>query len=702
MSLPLPMPLGLPSGNPAPFLGPQGPFPGLPPGPPPPLPGIPQGGPPPGLMGPIQPQPQTPLLDQANADPASMAAMEYILGQLMQKLEEEPVSPYVLDKPKKPKRKKPSVDDILHKADRVVNRWTPRDQRMDEDLILYRLTQSSTGDGETVTKNTPAIVVDKAAAMIASQQPIIRVIPPVPTAKEAAQKVEDFLRWSWVQWNKKSRRSSYGALIYSMAHYLCLRGWITLRINYDPDVSDYQNPIKLKLFDPRQVYPMESDDDLAYVVHKYWVSYQELRDEWDQAASMFTDEDDDELVEVTEYYDDWYHCVLVEDTVVVPVTEHGFGFVPWIISHGNGSPVRATPRDTTNWTREVGVSIFHHIRESSKSLDKILSQLATQVANAANPPTIYYYDPVLNASPQPLDYTPGTTNYLLYDRERVDPLNLSPAPTNVQPLMDSLIDDISRGSLHPVLWGQGGTASGFSLSFMTDAAKDQLFPIIDGMQDAMMLTNEYELRLIRDQHDSEIGFWVKDESGMKVGGTTLSPEDVEEAGCENEVEYRNVAPKDRPVMAQMAAMLKDKGLLDDEHAIEDFLLYDNPEAIIRGVREDLVFSDPDLMKKAIIPALLAQDNPELFKLYFMMQMMENMGKGGGSSDSGSQTPPGLPPMPTPGGPGLPPNVVPPIAQPGANPLLQSLGSSIGGQGGLPLPQGMPGGGAIPLGLPLGA
>jgi hypothetical protein len=657
-------------------------------------------GPPPGMFGPSpQPPPpsQTPLLDAAQSDPSAMAAMEYVLQQVMS--QDMNPQPYTYDKPKKPKRKKPSVEDIIHKSDKVVARWLPRDQRMDEDLLLYRLTSTSVGEGETVTKNTPAIVVDKAAAMIAQQTPVLRVIAPSGEARETAQKVEDFLRWSWSNWNKKSRRTIKGSLTYSMAHYLCLRGWITARIVYDDtDLPQYGNPVKLKIFDPRGVYPMESDDDLAYVVHKYFVTYQELRDTWQEAQAKFTEQDDDELVEVVEYYDDWWHCVMVDGEAVVPVTEHGYGFVPWVIATGAGSPVQVTPNDTQQWTRYVGVSLFNSIRDSSISLNKVLSQLATQVANAANPPTIYYYDPVLNAAPQPLDYTPGTTNYLLYDRERVDPLNMSPIPTNVQPLMDSLIDDVSRGSLHPVLWGQGGTQSGFSLSFLTDAAKDQLFPITSGMEDAMMQVNEFELRLVRDQHDAEIGFWVRGKDGRKVGGVTISSEEIEEVGCENEVVYRNVAPKDRPALAQMASMLTKDGLLDHETAIEEYLLQDNPQQIMHRAMEDAVFADPDMMKKAIIPGLLMQDNPELGKLYIMMHFMEMMGKkpSDGSDQSGA-SPPNMMPQ---GPPGLPPNVVPPIAQPGANPLLQSLGSSMGGAGGM-LPPGFPGGGAIPLGLPIG-
>lgn len=669
-------------GGPPPFDPMMGPMPAPPPMPQPGMPGMPA---PPGSMPTGMPSP----------------AMMYLMNVMQQELEEDTSNAPTDMKPKKPKRKKPNLDDIKEKADRIVEFWQLRDTRMDEDLALYRLTREETTDGEIVLKNTPFVVVEKAANLISAQVPSIAVIPPDDEAEEQAQKIEDFLRWSGDQWNKVGRRNLNGSMRHDMAHFLCLRGWVAARIWYDAEEEDpNEHPIRVKLFDPRQVYPKMGDKRLQYVVHRYWTTYGELIDEYPDEADKFEDVEQNDFVEVSAYYDDWYHAVWTDEADLKPITEHEYGFIPWVITIGNGAPIRATTQNQTSWVKDHGVSIFHGIKDSYKQLNKVLSQLATQVAAASNPPTVYYYDPVMNKTPQPLDYTPGTTNYLLYDRERVDPLNLTPNPTNTQPLIDALVDDTSKGGLPEVLWGVGGGESGFGTSMMTDAARDQLSPVVDAMTTSFEMINEYTLRLIRDLHEDNIGFWITNDQGQKMGGITLSPEDIEAVGTNTEVVYRDISPKDRASMAQIAAMLVDKKLISMETAREEYLMLENPERENQRVLQDLIYQDEDLVKKGLVPAALARANPDLFAFYMMSKQQELMAQPEQQPAGG---PPGAPPgMPPPGPPGLPPTAAPPIGQPGADPFMQSLGSAIGGAGmgpppgigGTPMPP-------MPMGLPLG-
>ena len=225
---------------------------------------------------------------------------------------------------------------------------------------------------------------------------------------------------------------------------------------------------------------------------------------------------------------------------------------------------------------------------------------------------------------------------------------------------------------------------------MTDAARDALFAIVEAMEDMQETANEYTLMLVRDFVDSDIGFWTKDAQGQTHSGITLAPEEVEAVGIENEVHYRDISPKDRASMAQLAAMLTDKKLISLETAREEYLMLDNPERENERVLYDLVNMDEDIVKKGLVPMALAKTDPDLFKFYMMLKMAELQGGPG-------QGQPGQAPQPTQGPPGLPPGVAPPIGQPGANPLLQALGSAMGGPGG-GTPPGIPGAGALPLGM----
>lgn len=705
---PIPGMMGPPVSGPAlpgPMPGLGGPGPMGPPmlgGPPMPPPMDPMMGPlPPPMPAPGMPMPGMPPNPMMGGGMPPNPTMLYLAAIMQQEMQDnEGSAPDT--KPKKPKRKKPNLDDLKEKADRIVEFWALRDTRMDEDLAMYRLTKEETTDGEVVLKNTPFVVVEKAANLISAQMPSIQVIPPDEEVAEEAQKIEDFLRWSGDQWNKVGRRNLNGSMRHDMAHFLCLRGWVAARVWYDSEEEDpNEHPIRVKLFDPRQVYPKMGDKRLQYVVHRYWTTYGELQDEYPDEADTFKESEPNDFVEVTAYYDDWYHAVWTEEADLKPVTEHEYGFIPWVITIGNGAPIRATSNNQTSWVKDHGVSIFHGIKDSYKQLNKVLSQLATQVATASNPPTVYYYDPVMNKTPQPLDYTPGTTNFLLYDRERVDPLNLTPNPTNTQPLIDALVDDTSKGSLPEVLWGLGGGESGFGTSMMTDAARDQLSPVVDAMTTTFEMINEYTLRLIRDLHEDDIGFWITDDTGRKMGGITLSPEEIEAVGVNTEVIYRDISPKDRASMAQIAAMLVDKKLISMETAREEYLMLENPERENQRVLQDLIYQDEDLIKKGLVPAALARANPDLFAYYMMSKQQELFGQQQGGPPQGPPgAPPGMPPGPQ-GPPGLPPTAAPPIGQPGADPFMQSLGSAIGGAG-LGPPPGI-GGAPMPLppGLPMG-
>jgi hypothetical protein len=672
---PPPMPVGGPQG---PLAAPMGPT-----GMPAPMMGMP------GLTG-------NPMASGPNAMGGITMMSPLLQGMLAA---EQSTPPPDIEKPKKPKRKKPDVDAVRRMNEELIEFWRPRDTRMKEDHELYRITQNAAGEGRSIKKNTPYVVVEKAANMLAGVTPTVHVVSATEAASETSQKIENFLRWSMERWNKQYRRGQIqGSFRHSMAHYLCLRGWVAARLQYtggDEGYNPRSHPVKTQLVDPLQVYPMLGDDDLQYVVHRYWTTIKEVRDKWEEADKKYADRSDTEIVEVQVYYDDWYWCAIVDGDDLFGVEEHQYGFTPWVIITGNGAPIRATDTRQVGWQADVGVSLFHGIKGSYAELNRVLSQLATQVENATNPPTIYYYNPAQNAKPKPLDYTPGTTNFLFYDSERVEPMDLNPRPTEVGPLIESLVDDLNRGSLPPILWGTTGTTSGFHTSVLTDAARDALYAIVSAMQEAMEQINEFTLTLIRDHHEDEVGFWVRSKNGQNVGGWTITPEDIADVGVENQVRYRDVAPKDRAVMANLAMGLTGSNLISAELARDEYLNIENPELESQRILQEKIFMDEDVMKDSLVPMALARSDDEMLQLYMEAKMRRETQAPPGGAPAPGGPPQGGPPQGVNLGPpqqGMPPNVMPPIQQLGADPLAQSLGSIIGGQGG--------GGGGAPMPLPL--
>lgn len=714
-----PQPQGL-GGLPPEILGlppnPQAPIPQLPPQMPqmpPGAPQIPQGpvGPQPLPMPPQQP-PQQPgampgpgvppqqMMDPLSlADPALLGAMEDVdfLGFPESfPIEDDPYSD--------PGRLPPDITRLRTIMRDTERFWSSRDQRMNEDLEMYRLkAPTATGkSGSVIIKNTPYVIVEKIANMVAAHKPVREVISASDQDKATADRLEQFLSWWWEDTDEQLRESQlYGSLRHVMAWFFACRGWFSARISIDPNATGPEdNPVRLTVYDPITVYPGMGRDGLRYVMHKYHTTVGELLDEWGDAAydAGFGTKDPTDSVKVEAYYDDWWHAVWADDTLIKDLTPHEYGFVPWVVTVGSGSPVRMSESKDQAWSSEVGVSAFHSIRSTYLQLNLILSQMATEVERSANPPMIYYWDPAFGPKPQTLQTAPGAVNYLVYDRERAEPVQLTTTPRDSDVLLDSLVDDLQKGGLPSVLWGLG-QGSGFQTSLMSDAARDQLFAIVEGMQYAQQKIEGFCLRLIRDFWQGDIGFWTRDDSGQWSGGMTISSTDIWKTGTKTKITYKDISPRDRIQLSQTGLQLREAGAIDDIKFLEDYVGDDNPHATRKRAMADMIFRNEDYMREVEIPLRLYETDKTRF--YWYMSWLNNKKMTEQMAAMASAQPPMGGPMPpappgAPPGPGLPP----PSPLMGLDPqtlLQQSMGSAIGGAGG-GLPPGLQ---TIP-GVPVGS
>ncbi|MCX2726006.1 hypothetical protein OO015_00595 [Thermomicrobium sp. 4228-Ro] len=613
---------------------------------------------------------------------------------------QELLEPSTAEEEKRPRRRKPNREQIQTLVQRTTEFWALRDQRMDEDLALYRMSEVPQGEGEVVIRNIPWVMVEKASSILSKQLPSIDAIPPQNRLREAAQAIEDFLRYAWEIWDRRWMQALHGPLLRDIAHFLCLRGWVTIRISYNADAPAGELPVDLHVCDPRQVYPQLGTNGLRYVVHRYWATVGEILDEWPEAEKALKGRDEEDIVEVVAYYDDWWHTLEVDGIEIKPPTEHGYGFVPWIVATGLGAPIRATTRDQQHWTQEVGVSIFHGIKRAYRQLNRLVSQLATEVARVANPPTVYYYDPARPDNPQPIKLSAGATNFLYFDRERVEVLQVTPSPANAAPVMQALLDDVEKGGLPGVLWGVG-QGSGFALTLQTDAAMDTLHPLTRVLEQVIEQVNQRALELIRDLHDGPVGYLVRDPlTGRLVAGNAITPDLVAAVGTRTVARFRKVAPRDRVQMAQLAALLTDKKLISLETARDEFLGIENPQRENERVLADLAYLDPEVTREVLVPWALARTDPVLYELWRQAKLQKEMRE---QQKQQTGPPPGSEaPAPAPNAAGNvpPPQVLPPQLATLMNLLRHSQASVAGGQGeeappGVAGVEPLPGAGEIP-------
>src|SRR5690606_20908574 len=104
---------------------------------------------------------------------------------------------------------------------------------------------------------------------VGGQEPIMEVIPPRLDLKMEAQQVEDLLRHMWDEWEREDRGPANHGFKRDMVHDATLRGWIAVRLNYDPFSGGDEFPVKLSLEDPRTVYPSISGRRIRYVAQIY-------------------------------------------------------------------------------------------------------------------------------------------------------------------------------------------------------------------------------------------------------------------------------------------------------------------------------------------------------------------------------------------------------------------------------------------------
>lgn len=605
----------------------------------------------------------------------------------------------------KPKRKKPDPNILLAHIDEAKNMWQELDARMDEDIAYWRLeTGESLASGNFILRNTPRVMVDKAAQIAVNAKSTIDVVPAKNLYRELAQKEEDFCRFMWDEWNRRWQNGGKNSLEWDAGWYGAGRGWISGRMRYDPEVGPEELPTKMTLVDPRQIYPVWDEGALNYVAHIYkQTAAQAMSSFPDHAEDILknlvgTGSEDDldltQFVSVKAYYDDWWWAVFVDDVNVVEPTDHQYGRVPWIVRPIGGSPVEATEDDTEQWVRHKGPAIFESIKIAYDYGNKILSMLADEIERQTNPPMLHKINPQNKGERPDIELDPGAVNFV-YSDESLEPMYVGPQPAQAGPLTNMLTEDIEKGSLPSSLWALAGDGiSGFQQALSMSAGRDALAALFEGMTYFKRECLSFSLMLIRDHHDSDVGYFVQGPNGDWISGETISPDEIRQVGTNVQVKFKDVSPQDKQAWANLAVALTQSQLVSRETARERYLDIENPLREEELVVAEMIAMNPQIMENVLIPQALAGVDPQQLAAYLMMQQMQ------------AQQPAPMPGAP-PGGPmppGLPPGVMPPQMQPGADGLpmdllMQAAGSSAGGQG-RQRPPGVPGAGALPVRLPL--
>jgi hypothetical protein len=450
-----------------PFSAPSGPVPGM--GQPAALPPMAAPSPPaaPPLPSPSQPDLMG-LLDKLLATPA------------------QPKYPPGYKKPKKPERAK-----VLERAQVSKQAYQPY---LDDIADTYRrmrfqvagyLTETdrlarSLGGQTAYVSSALRDAFNRAVAYHAARPIAWSVDEYDPDKASDSQKIEDFSYYLRKKFERSWVERGNRALKQDEAWGMLLFGMLAARVT--PDLTNTHCPFDFVLKDPCTVYPVWGRAGAVKTLESvYCITKMPAQQ---VLADYFSDDPPAKVmealkphieatmgrsaeVEVVEYWDTWWRGVFIQSTDVdlVPITEHKYGCVPFIIQYGpGGEPMYARSPDES-WSQYddstymagdkertfksagfVGpMKLAHDQREGFGA------RVQEAVLKGFNPPKIVETTAAGadGYEPPEIDTTIGGTTYLKAGEERVQAVPTSPPAADASLLMTMLGQDAQTNLLNP-------------------------------------------------------------------------------------------------------------------------------------------------------------------------------------------------------------------------------------------------------------
>jgi len=559
----------------------------------------------------------------------------------------------------------------LRSGNKVVNAFSP-DLR-DVDKIQ---------ESEDVEFNDGYITVDKIVSLITSANWGMNVPAKNTTLDSVAQRIEDLLRWCDEELNVRYSSALNGDLGRDEGHFAALRGWICGLITPNPD--DPRVPWSYLLEDPLLVYPRYSRDKLIRVCHRFSMTALEATVEYPQAWEFLSGRNDDDEVEVTTYYDERYVMTLIggiyygptnnpdigsskSSAILRPLVAHGYTDIygipqnPWIIYTPRGTPTRRIEATRGSLDRDVvaliGLDVLHPIKDIIVLLERLASQLHTEVAKSSNPPVVWYVQP--GQEPRKLDLGAGGTNFAIFGDEKVELLSTSAAKADFSPLWEMYTDRLQRGSLPTVLYGESiGALAGYAISILTDAAKGILDPLLRGLKMYRQMKYRRLLEMyvnIGSKFSGELSIRSQDRVSNKVYTEVeaVSAEDIRENGVFVEVTYDDPLPQDKLNILTAVIGGKQAGILPLHDIYTDWLHVPNPRATRQRLEDDWLYEDPLVRRELALIRAEKSGDEDLREAVRRVKEQENLRVQQGSPQDPTAN--------------VPPEVVPPSLQPGEIP-----------------------------------
>lgn len=629
-----------------------------------------------------------------------------VIAQLMQRVMEG--GPLTNERAKNRSRK-PKKEEIEALANRDMYRWAETIHRFAEDVALFRQHSSSTPksfrhDREERIKSAEfSILVNKLSNMFAGTGVVYDV--PYDNLKEekSSQIIEDALYYL----RKRAKRAygyAGGNLQRDEFFYMFLYGRYVKRIL--PDLRDPDYPFREALMDPATCFPTWGDEKtgLVRMVRRYTTTVGKVistfgegvpnlekklakklgYDEWSPTADFYHEEG-----EMIEYHDkSWYYCSF-KGMDVVPVTAHDFGVVPYVYIMPTGEPQSmSTPggkyfgysseyamdipyiMGTEQDLAQKGVSVYHYLKNTHKTKEKLMTLLYNEVEKATDPSTITYTAPHLaGKEPPPLDTKRGGNNQRLLNFQQVEGVPTSPRPTDFSPLFMTIQDEMIQGSLPPGAFGaeQGPNTTASGVTAMVQQAYDLVTPYIEAWQNGQAQEAQIKLDLYMQHISPSLTLRVPehDARGQGTGEIhDLSPDDIRAVGTYVDVRMAGLNLQNEAQQIAAMGQAVSNGFYSRRHAMNK-LNVENPDKMFTEIIGEQAMQHPEMMENFIIPeGFMSQGMEDFARLWMELVVAPKLAQMSMTGQMPGQDPPspegqGSQAVPAPEGPTGAPGGPPP-------------------------------------------
>jgi hypothetical protein len=639
-------------------------------------------------MGGMPPEPQIDLFGQGPPDepppPPPPPPME-LLAMLAEdeKPERQPTYPPDFEKPPRPD--KAGIETLKTALDAEFLDYRDRVREHRELLRPGKMIAVLNKDEEPWYDSALVDEMKLVTNIVGGIDPSIDVPPASPELQEDVQRVEDAL----YQWRedaiRRYARRQRGSLPHHRVWYLCETGRVVTRCVLNPKRPN--EPFDETLVDPATVRFVEGGDrgpthvvrvyadTVGNVLADYGKANAGLRaklldgqaDEQDSAATKlngarrFQPRKLTDKVEVVEYWDTWYRCVIVDGRTAVGVTEHEYGRVPYVVTgSGIGGPGAALPDDGLDGTDTERAKY----RDQSYIQDRVRSHAQREVVMSrfftefVKKPDWFLYQDDFAAEKGTRDVLTGdggdNVNPALKDREAWQQIVTAPPQQVFGPLLAGMTQNQLTQSMPQSAYGvnQNSNVSGYALEGLNESGKDKLTPILMAMERHEEELDEMKLEFFRN-----FGHLVVDEHGVPSGELTiqrrepkaeqapafvLEPETIDRTGTRVVVKMTSLRLQNLPALYNAGRMGIELGVMTRTRLME-LAGERNPQRMRDEWLYEQMMTHPDVQKMAMYKAAKEMADPEAAE--FFLSLIQGSGNNGG----GGPPPPGMPPPDPTGG-----------------------------------------------------